>query len=203
MPDIDLRGHTIPAAADAPSRAGLIAMLAGVRDPVVVANATARDVAAAAMSPSTSNPVFVWREDAADGYQLEVSTDGLAWRTLISTVPRTTWVPVIKNGTGTTISSTPTTGACWYYVQGEMAHVHAEVLVNALAAQATCVLPVTAAQRFFGGTSSVTGSGAPASQLGQGYMSNATTLVVAALSAAYLDIPAANYWRFDLSYPIA
>ena len=84
----DLRGHTVPAAGDNPSRAALTTLAMSVRDPIPVANATARaalivSLAAAspAVVPSTSNPVFVFRADATAGGQLEVTVDGTNWRT--------------------------------------------------------------------------------------------------------------------------
>lgn len=83
----DARGHTVPAAEDAPKRADLTNLSLSIRDPKVVADATARaqyitDLAALPdpIVPSTSNPVWVWRTDAPDGAELEVTEDGTNWR---------------------------------------------------------------------------------------------------------------------------
>lgn len=48
---------------------------------VPVANTTERASVASALSPSASEPLYVWRTDARDGFQLEVSTNGTTWAT--------------------------------------------------------------------------------------------------------------------------
>lgn len=80
----DLRGHTVPASTDHPSRAGwVLNPLMSVRDPIPVANMTARAaliVALAAASPavvpSTANPIWVFRADAPVGNETEYTVDG-------------------------------------------------------------------------------------------------------------------------------
>lgn len=85
----DVRGHTVPAANDHPSRAALIALALSVKDPIVVASASARatkvaDLAAAGVTASAANPIFFWRQDAGAGLELEATTDGVTFRTLSS-----------------------------------------------------------------------------------------------------------------------
>lgn len=82
---VDVRGHTVPAGDDAPSRAALLQLALSIGDPIPVANATARaqklvDLAAEGIVPSTSTPVFFWRADAQPGSELEVTTDGTTFR---------------------------------------------------------------------------------------------------------------------------
>lgn len=83
----DTRGHTVPAADDAPARSDLLDLSLSLRDPIPVASTTARaqlitDLAALtpAITPSASNPVFVFRADARAGSELEYTTDGTTWR---------------------------------------------------------------------------------------------------------------------------
>ena len=109
----DLRGHTVPAAGDAPSRAALLSLGLTVRDPIPVANTTTRaalivSLAAAtpAVVPSTSNPVYVNRADAAVGAELEVTTDGTTWRTIYSDT--TTWTTITLDAGVTVAASFPT-----------------------------------------------------------------------------------------------
>lgn len=82
----DVRAHTVPAATDHPSRAALLALSLSTRDPIPVANTTARaalivSLASAGITPTTANPVFVFRADAGAGFELEVTTDGTNWTT--------------------------------------------------------------------------------------------------------------------------
>lgn len=82
----DLRGHTVPAGNEAPARASLTALALSVRDPIPVANATARaqaitDLAAVGVTASTANPIFFFRGDAPPGARLEETTDGTTFRT--------------------------------------------------------------------------------------------------------------------------
>lgn len=85
----DARGHTVPAAADHPTRQALLTAMLSVKDPIPVADSTARATlisTLAALSPaivpSTSNPVFVFRADAATGANVEYTTDGSTWRAI-------------------------------------------------------------------------------------------------------------------------
>lgn len=95
MPTTDLRGHTVPVAGDHPSRtAWVLNPLMTVRDPIPVADVTARAAkivalagASPAVVPSTANPVFVFRADAPAGAQLEFTTNGSTWYTVPGYVP--------------------------------------------------------------------------------------------------------------------
>lgn len=78
----DARGHTVPAATDAPKRADLTALSLSVRDVVYVATVTARAAAVTALGASAANPLYVHRGDAPAGRQLEVTTDGTTWRVI-------------------------------------------------------------------------------------------------------------------------
>lgn len=90
MPTTDVHGHTVPqygVPGEVDWRA-LERLALSIYRPKVVANTTARaqyidDLAALAtpIIPSTSNPVFVWRTDAGTGLELEVTVDGVNWRT--------------------------------------------------------------------------------------------------------------------------
>lgn len=90
----DLRGHTVPANNEAPNRGALAALALSVRDPIPVANATARSTRiadlAAAVPPvvaTSAEPIFFWRADAHPGAQLE-EWDGTDIRTHYAASPR-------------------------------------------------------------------------------------------------------------------
>lgn len=103
----DIRGHTVPTGTGHPARADVLNLGLSVRDPIPVANATARaalitNLASAGITPSTSNPVYTFRADAAAGLQLEVTTDGTTWRTITaSSSPAPTMV--VRNSAGTVL----------------------------------------------------------------------------------------------------
>lgn len=88
MPTTDARGHTVPTAAEQPSRkAWVLDPILSVNDPIEVANTTARAakiVELAALTPpivaSAAAPLFFWRADAPAGAQLEVTTDGSVFK---------------------------------------------------------------------------------------------------------------------------
>jgi hypothetical protein len=93
----DARGHTSIAAGENPTRAALAAMLLSVKDPIPVANATARaakivELAALtpAITPSLSNPIFFFRADAPAGQQLEQTIDGTAFTSVNEPLSATT-----------------------------------------------------------------------------------------------------------------
>lgn len=79
------RKHTILGEPEQPSRAALNAMLASVNDIVPVANTTDRATTAAALGPTTSRPLVVYRADAAPGHEIEITTDGSTWWVIPST----------------------------------------------------------------------------------------------------------------------
>lgn len=91
MPTTDVRGHSVPLSTEHPSRSTwVLAPLLTVRDPIPVADTTARatkvtDLASAGITPSTSNPIFFFRADAGTGLELEYTTDGSTWQTIPST----------------------------------------------------------------------------------------------------------------------
>lgn len=83
----DARGHTVPAATDAPKRADILALGLSINDPIVVANTTARaqaltDLAAESIVPSSASPLFFFRVDAGIGRQLEYTTDGTTFESI-------------------------------------------------------------------------------------------------------------------------
>lgn len=83
----DARKHTVPGAADAPSRQALLDMSLSIRDLVPVATVTARaqlvaDLTAIGQAPSATRPLMVYRADAAAGREVEVSVNGDNWRAL-------------------------------------------------------------------------------------------------------------------------
>lgn len=83
----DVRGHTVPAAGDHPSRAALLALALSTRDPIMVASTAARatkvtELASAGITPSTSNPIFFFRADAGSGRELEYTTNGTTFITV-------------------------------------------------------------------------------------------------------------------------
>ena len=161
------------------------------------ANAAARDAELAGLGPTDS--AFAYLKDV----KALTAWTGSVWR-VVSPPVRTSWTPVIKNGSGTTISSTPTSGSCFYYVNGDTARVHAEVTINATAVSVTCSLPVVASQRLMScGVSMLWGTSTPADQSGHGYMATTSTLVIAAPTSGYRDAAAGHIWRFDIQYPVA
>lgn len=98
----DLRGHTVPGPLETPRRAALTDLSLSIRDIVYVANATARaqlvtDLTTAGHGPSTSNPLYVHRGDAASGRELEVTTDGTTWRAVVG--DDSGWQPLATFGT--------------------------------------------------------------------------------------------------------
>ena len=88
MPVVDPYQHVVPAATgEQPERAAFDRLSASIRDVKTVSSEAARaalvaDLVAAGDGPTTSNPLLVWRQDAPDGAQLEVTTDGSAWSTV-------------------------------------------------------------------------------------------------------------------------
>jgi hypothetical protein len=108
----DTRGHTVPATNDHPSRQGwVLGPLLSVRDPIPVANATARAaliVALAALSPaivpSTANPVFIFRADAAPGSEIEYTTNGTSWTTMATSAGSSIITPASVAGAGASLS---------------------------------------------------------------------------------------------------
>lgn len=106
----DARGHTTPAATDHPSRNTLLNLSLSIRDPSVVANTTARATLVSAMTtagqtPSTSNPLFLYRTDSGT---YEMTVDGTNFFTIpLTPAPQaytpswtaTTTNPTIGNGT--------------------------------------------------------------------------------------------------------
>jgi hypothetical protein len=108
----DIRGHTVPVANDHPSRQGwVLGPLLSVRDPIPVANATARAaliVALAALSPaivpSTANPVFIFRADAAPGSEIEYTTNGTSWTTMATSAGSSIITPASVAGAGASLS---------------------------------------------------------------------------------------------------
>lgn len=98
MPTTDVHGHTIPrygAIGEVDWRA-IERLALSTYKPKAVANVTARaqyiaDLAAldTPIIPSASNPVMVFRTDATDGLQYEVTIDGTNWRALPMSEPWT------------------------------------------------------------------------------------------------------------------
>lgn len=83
----DARKHTVPGAADAPSRQALLDLGLSIRDVVPVADATERaqlvaDLTAVNQGPATSRPLFVYRADAGAGREVEYTVNGSTWRSL-------------------------------------------------------------------------------------------------------------------------
>lgn len=106
----DARGHTTPAGDDAPKRSDVLDLSLSIRDPIPVANTTARaakivELAALtpAITPSSSNPILFFRADAGDGLELEYTTDGSTFHT----VPATPMVPsrTARGSVALTVSS--------------------------------------------------------------------------------------------------
>lgn len=150
----DARGHTVPAAGDHPSRAALLALSLAIRDPIPVANTTARGtlittLTSAGVGPSTTNPVYVHRADARADAALEVTTDGTTWRAVPLTNGLTAYTPALTAqttnptlGTGSSASGTYDQAAGW--VKGELDIVFGTSGVNAGAGVYEVSLPVAA-----------------------------------------------------------
>ena len=83
-------GVTVPAGTDVFDPDGdmrdLATSLEG-RIIVPVPNTAARDALAAALAPSATEPLYVHRHDAPAGGRLEVTIDGLTWRSIWSAPP--------------------------------------------------------------------------------------------------------------------
>lgn len=112
----DARAHTVPAATDHPTRQALLTALLSVRDPIPVASTSARAsllVTLAALSPaitpSTSNPIIVFRADAAAGLEHEYTTDGSNWYSLAGVIAGGLWTAYTPTYSGMTIGNGTTT----------------------------------------------------------------------------------------------
>ena len=112
MSELDARRHSVPSGGDAPSRAGwVLGPLLTVRDPIPVANATDRaqvltDLAAAGIVPSASEPIFFFRADAGTGRELEYTTNGTTFHTVIA--GDTGWVAATYNASWNTYTTLKT-----------------------------------------------------------------------------------------------
>jgi hypothetical protein len=91
MPVANARKHQVPAAGDAPSRAGIAGPFETINDIVPVADTTDRANVATAIGPTASRPLYVHRADAPVGQELEVTEDGTTWRTILSYKGQSTW----------------------------------------------------------------------------------------------------------------
>lgn len=67
------------------------AMLAAVRIQTV-ANTTARNALVATFNPTAQKPLFVWRADATAGQNIEYTTNGVDWATVLTSATATGWV---------------------------------------------------------------------------------------------------------------
>ncbi len=76
------RNHVVPAALETPRRQAINDLAASINDFVVVTNVTDRAQKASDLSPSTTRPLVVWRQDARAGFELEVTTNGSTWRSV-------------------------------------------------------------------------------------------------------------------------
>jgi hypothetical protein len=77
----DVREHTAPAGGEQPHRRAINDLSLSIKDPIPVANTTARaqklvDLAGEGITPSAANPVFFFRADAGAGRQLEFTING-------------------------------------------------------------------------------------------------------------------------------
>lgn len=109
----DARQHTIPTGASAVDIEQIIADLAlSVRSIPQVADTSARstllsNLSAAGVPVSASNPLYVHRQDAGTGKQLEVSIDGSTFKTLRAEMDWTDYTPSHTNltvGNGTQVA---------------------------------------------------------------------------------------------------
>lgn len=78
-------GLDVPAASDAfDPQVDIVALATSLNPRIVVpvANVSARTALAAALAPTPSAPLFVFRADANPGNGLEYTSDGTAWRAL-------------------------------------------------------------------------------------------------------------------------
>jgi hypothetical protein len=101
MPVANARKHQVPAAGDAPSRAGIVGPFETINDIVPVANSTDRANVATAIAPTASRPLYVHRADAPVGQKLEVTEDGTTWRTILSYKGSTAWIFERQSASGT------------------------------------------------------------------------------------------------------
>jgi hypothetical protein len=79
----DAAGHTTPGASDAPKRAAVLDLSLSIRDPIPVADASARSAALSALAgstpavtPSSSRPVFFHQADLPKPYRTIWTQDG-------------------------------------------------------------------------------------------------------------------------------
>lgn len=90
-------GLTVPQATDAYQPDADIRTLAGslagkIVTPVATVTERAALVASLTWTPSPSRPVYVHREDAPEGRQLEVTMDGTTWRTIAAAPQTMHWI---------------------------------------------------------------------------------------------------------------
>lgn len=95
-------GLTVPAGTDVFDPDGDMRDLAGSfegRIIVPVANTTERGTVAAAVSPSPSEPLFTYRADARQGFELEVTTNGATWTAVNRVMRDPTLQEFVQGGT--------------------------------------------------------------------------------------------------------
>ena len=87
----DKRKHLAPAAGETPKRQSINDLSHSINDIVPVANTTERAQLVADLTalgtqfaPSATKPLYVHRQDAGTGRNLEVTIDGTTWRTVPS-----------------------------------------------------------------------------------------------------------------------
>lgn len=115
----DARSHIVPANTDHPSRATLLNLALNIRDVIPTATTTTRAaiitaMAAAGVSVSTTNPVYVHRANARPDSAIEVTTDGTTWLAIpLTTLQNFTDTPVLGAsttaptlGTGSSVAGT-------------------------------------------------------------------------------------------------
>lgn len=107
---------------------------------IPVANTTARAALAAAYSPSASKPLYVHRQDAAAGEEIERTIDGTTWLTVFSGIAWASYTPTV---TGFNASVTP---VARYMMVGRTVHYEGKITTGGAATGSyTVTLPTAAA----------------------------------------------------------
>lgn len=152
----DARNHTVPAAGDHPARATLLSLALGIRDVIPVSNTTTRAavitaMAAAGVSVSVSNPVYVHRADARPDMALECTTDGTTWKSVPLSNGLETYTPVVTPSTSGTFNAGTTGTVTGNFIRlGPFIHGHFDIIFGGTGITVgvgvwSVTLPVTAA----------------------------------------------------------
>jgi len=122
----NLRGHTVPDATVDPTRVGIFGSLLTINDLVMAANATAQAVAIAAIVPTSTRPLFIYRTDTDELYRANGTNVKLIASLAIARIATwTAYTPTLTAGTGSwSLGTTGAVNDCsWRYEGADLVRV--------------------------------------------------------------------------------